>query len=415
MPGRRALLSGFVVVALLAATVIASYLAYDSERDDAREADLELVDRVADQASNDVANLASGLRGASGIVDKDGGVDPVRFRAFAREVISGSPALGLSWAPRVEAGERDAFEADLGRTILQLEPDGDVSPRRGSSDTYLPVVVTYPNTAARREFLGLDTLSDPTRAEAARRAVQVSAPQLSSPLKIAQTGQTGSTMYAPVTLNIDGVPRTVGLMISGVPGDALAGQVKRRLDFEGPIAISDDGEPLTGEPHMEDDVSTMTEVLGRRWRVSVPATAPINLMPAVAYGVAGLTLTLFAAGLLAFASRRERDLQRRQADAELRAARESLLTRITEVIEREMEVKGRLRSLARTLVPAVGDVCSVHEVTADGSRPEGWSGGFGWGDRGYGPGLPGALRDEPDPVGHFQPGACPLHASCREP
>ena len=90
-------------------------------------------------------------------------------------------------------------------------------------------------------------------------------------------------------------------------------------------------------------------------------------MPAIAYGVAGLAITMLAAGLLGFANRRERSLQRRQADAELRAARDSLLTRITEVIEREIEVKGRLRSLARTLVPAVGDVCTVHEVTADGA------------------------------------------------
>ena len=43
MPGRRALLSSLVVVALLAATVAGSYLAYDSERDDAMDADLELV------------------------------------------------------------------------------------------------------------------------------------------------------------------------------------------------------------------------------------------------------------------------------------------------------------------------------------------------------------------------------------
>jgi serine phosphatase RsbU (regulator of sigma subunit) len=36
-------------------------------------------------------------------------------------------------------------------------------------------------------------------------------------------------------------------------------------------------------------------------------------------------------------------------------------------MEREIEVWGRLRSLARTLVPAVGDVCTVHEVTAEGA------------------------------------------------
>ena len=367
MPGRRALLSGLAVVALLAATATASFLAYDSERDDAMDADLDLVERVAAEARAEVVNIASGLRGAAGIVDKDGGVDPIRFRAFARDVTERSPALGLSWAPRIEEEERAAFEQDLDRAITELDPDGTVSPLKAPSDTYLPLAVTYPNTAARREFLGVDTLSDPTRAAAARGAIQASEPQLAEPLTIAQTGQTGTAVYAPVILNINGVPRSVGVMVSGVPGDSIAEQVRRRVEVEGPIAISDDGEPLTGEGHSEDDVSTGIEVLGRRWQVSVPGSTPVDVVPAISYGVAGLALTLFAAGLLAFAGRRERDLQRQQTDAELRAARESLLTRITEVIEREIEVKGRLRSLARTLVPAVGDVCSVHEVTADGA------------------------------------------------
>ncbi len=50
MPGRRTLLSSLVVVALLAATAAVAYLAYDSERDDAMDADLELSERVAAEA-----------------------------------------------------------------------------------------------------------------------------------------------------------------------------------------------------------------------------------------------------------------------------------------------------------------------------------------------------------------------------
>jgi serine phosphatase RsbU (regulator of sigma subunit) len=367
MPRRRALLSGLVVMALLAATVTASYLAYESERDEAEAADMELVERVAAEASDEIARIASGLRGASGIVDKDGGLDPVRFRAFAREVTKGSPALGLSWAPRIDDEERAAFEAKLGRTITELSPDGEVTPLRATSDSYLPIAVTYPNTTSRRQLLGLDTLSDPTRAEVAQSAIRVSEPRLSPPLTIVQTQETGAGVYAPVTLNIHGVPQTVGLMISGIPGTSIAQQVSRRLGLEGRIAISDDGVPLTEREHGEGDVSTQTEVLGRRWQVSVAASTSTDFVPAIAYGVAGLAVTALAAGLLGFAGRRERSLQRRQADAELRAARESLLTRITEVIEREIEVKERLRSLARTLVPAVGDVCIVHEVTAEGA------------------------------------------------
>ena len=367
MPGRRTLLSGLVVLALLAATAAVAYLAYDSERDDAMDADLELSERVATEARAEVVAIASGLRGASGIVDKDGSLDPVRFRAFARDVTERSPALGLSWAPRIDETERAEFEEELGRAITGLDSDGDVVPRDSSGDVYLPVSNTYPSTLARREFLGLDSLSDPTRAAAARAAIKAAEPQISSPLTIAKTGQTGTAVYAPVTLNVKGAPQTVGMMVSGVPGDSIADQVRRKLDVEGRIAITDEGDPLTGEAHAEDDVSTSIAVLGRSWLVSVPATTPVDLLPAIAYGVAGLTLTLLAAGLLGFAGRRERDLQRRRADAELRAARESLLTRITEVIEREIEVKGRLRSLARTLVPAVGDVCSVHEVMPDGT------------------------------------------------
>ncbi|MDQ2676669.1 MAG: SpoIIE family protein phosphatase, partial [Actinomycetota bacterium] len=272
-----------------------------------------------------------------------------------------------SWAPVVDADERAEFEAALGREISRLRPDGSLGPRTVGEETYLPVAITYPNSVARRGLLGADVLSDPVRAETVRSAVEASEPQITKPLRIAQTGQTGTVVYAPVTLNVKGVPETVGMMVSGVPGNDLAAQVSRRLDAEGAIAISDQGEPLTGRGHGEDDVATRAEILGRRWQISVPGTTPTDLVPAIAYGVAGLTLSLLAASLLAFAARRERDLARRQADAELRAARESLLTRITEVIEREMEVKGRLRSLARTLVPAVGDVCSVHEVTAEGA------------------------------------------------
>ena len=66
MPGRRTLLTGLVVLALLAATAAASYLAYDSERDAAMDADLELSERVAAEARANVVSVASGLRGAWG-------------------------------------------------------------------------------------------------------------------------------------------------------------------------------------------------------------------------------------------------------------------------------------------------------------------------------------------------------------
>lgn len=367
MPGRRALLSGVVVVALLAATVAVSYLAYDSERDGAMDVDLELAERVAGEARAEVTAVASGLRGASGIVEKDGSVDSGRFRAFARNVTQGSPALGVSWAPRITAQKRAAFEAALGRRLKAFGDQGEPRPLKGESQVYFPVSITFPNTPARRKLLAVDVISDPPRAQAVNEAIRLSAPRLAEPVEIALTGESGTVLYAPVTLSVRGSSRTVGLMIAGIPGDRISSQIRRRLEVNGRIAIWDGKERLTSAAPGDDAVAVPISILGRQWEVSVPAGAPINVVPAIAYGVAGLALSLLAAGLLTFAGRRERDLAARQADAELRAARESLLTRITEVIEREIEVKGRLRSLARTLVPAVGDVCTVHEVTAEGT------------------------------------------------
>ena len=367
MPGRRTLLSGFVVAALLAATATVSYVAYVGARDAARQNDLELAERAADDARQDIVSVASGLRGASGIVDKDGGLDAARFRIFAREVVERTSFLGISWAPRVFAEDRDTFESELGRPIARLGPEGGMIPLKEQNDVYLPLASTYPDTASRREFLGFDNLSDPMRASAAREAIEAAEARLSPPLTVAQTGETGASVYAPVTLSVNGAARTVGLMVSNVPGQAVADRVRRRLDLESEISIMDAGEPLAGDSPGDGDVTASIEILGRRWRVSLPQTTRVDVVPAVAFGVSGFALTLVAAGLFALASRRERDLSRRQADTDLRAARESLLIRITEVIEREIEVKGRLRSLARVLVPAVGDVCSVHEVTQDGS------------------------------------------------
>ena len=367
MPGRRTL-SGLVVLALLAATALAGYLAYVNERDKAMDSDLDLVREVATDARQSVVGVASGLRGAAGIVDKDGRLDAVRFRAFARDVIKRSPFQGLSWAPRVTAARRDAFEAELGRPISRLADGDRVVPIAGlKAASYLPTATTYPNTLSRRRFLGVDTLSDETRAAVVRDAINADEPRLSPPIEIAQTGQIGATVYSPVTLNVGGDPRPVGVMISNVPGEAVVSQLQRRLEISDTVAIADDGVALTRDAPDSDAVTTPINVLGRPWEVSVSGVTPVNVVPAIAFGVSGLALTLVAAGLFTLASRRERDLQDRQKDAELQSARESLLIRITEVNEREIEVKGRLRSLARALVPAVGDVCVVHEVTVDGT------------------------------------------------
>ena len=299
-------------------------------------------------------------------------------------------------------------------------PEGRREPAQtASNDVYLPLAVTYPE---HRQRDGSSWASTPSRTRRAprRRASAIEAVTSRGSrrrLTIAQTGETGASVYAPVTLNINGAPA------HGRPDDL--GCPRRRDRRPGPPPARRRG------PDRD---------LGRRRRPhrrgSTPRTTcrprPRSSAAAGWYRVPAIDPHRPRAGdrvrrrrprrsrcsrpaCSRFASRRERDLQRRQADAELRAARESLLTRITEVIEREIEVKGRLRSLARTLVPAVGDVCTRPRGDCRRRRQTGGRGRSRRGDRGHGPRTSGAVRDEPDPRGRFQPRAGPLHAGRREP
>jgi serine phosphatase RsbU (regulator of sigma subunit) len=136
--------------------------------------------------------------------------------------------------------------------------------------------------------------------------------------------------------------------------------------MEEQLAISDDGQLLGGTESPGDSVSTEIPVLGRRWTVSLSGLTPTNLTPVLAYGASGLALTLVAGGVFLLAGRRERLLLVGRANAERLMARESLQVRITEAIEREIEGDARLGSLARQMVPAVADVCVVHEASSYG-------------------------------------------------
>ena len=268
MPGRRTL-SGLVVLALLAATVLVTYLVYDNEREGASEADQELARQVAVDARQEVVSVAAGLRGSAAIVESDGDIDPSRFRSFARGVVEGSPFLGLSWAPRVSGQERAGFEQELGRPIGSLGADGLEPLPPDESGSYLPLAITYPNSVARREFLGFDTLSDPARGEVAREALDAGEPRLSRPILLAQTGETGASIYAPVSQGAGDTQSTVGVMISGVPGKAIAADLRRQLDLDSGVTITDEGKTLTGEQPPPGAVSAGVSVLGRRWEVWV--------------------------------------------------------------------------------------------------------------------------------------------------
>ena len=364
MPGRRTL-SGLVVLGLLLATAFFTKVAYDNERDRADRANDELARQAALAVRQNVTVVGASLRGGSAIVGARGNVAPRKFRSFAASVLQNTGFLGLGWAPLVERGEHRAYERETGLQIKRLTPAGRFAELGRRDRDYLPLTLTFPRTRDRVRALGFDLLSDGPRTETVRDAIGSQVPRLTPPLRLAQTGGQGAVLYAPVVMLDPAGRRVAGVLSSAVTGGAIAEQLRRQVGTEGDVRITD-GTRALGDADVQDPATAEIGVLGRRWTISVEGSADVSLAPEIAVASSGLALAFAAAGLFWVAARRERDLTRRRSSAELQAARESLLIRITEVMEREIEVDARLQSLARTLVPAVGDLCIVHEVTAEG-------------------------------------------------
>ncbi len=362
LQGRRTL-TALVIVALLAATALATVLAYQAERDSARDADELRARQAALAVRQNLTVLAAGLRGSSTLAESDGEVDPERFHEFARDILRRTPFSRISFAQQVTAAEREEFEEEIG-PITRINESGNFDPLPESAQgDFLAVSLVYPDSAMRRESLGADLLSDPERAPIVRRAMNSGGVRLSEPLDLRRPNEPGAIVYDPVAMTGGGIAGVLATRISGA--DTVA-EVESQLALEDGLTISDEGASLAGSEPGEDATSSSVNVLGRNWEVSVSGATDPDLTPAIAYGAGGLALTLTAAGLLLLASRRERDLVHGQSESERLAARESLQVRITEAIEREIEGDARLGSLARQLVPAVGDVCVVHEATEGG-------------------------------------------------
>jgi serine phosphatase RsbU (regulator of sigma subunit) len=363
MPGRR-IYSALVVIALLIGTGVAAALAYDTERDEAREADETRARQAALAARQSVTGLVAGLKGSNALVAGGAGINPDRFESFAADVLRRTPFSGLALSPVVSPEEREEFEAEYGAPVARIGSDGSLRPLPGRVEREsLPIALIYPDDPTRRrELIGFDLLSDPARAAVARRAIRTEASRLSPPVELADPPRPGAVLLDPV---IDDDGDLAGILSTGVEGDAIAATVADQLALAEGVSITDSGDPLTAMPPA-DSPQAEVGILGRRWIISVPGETEPNLTPAIAFGAGGLALTLAAAGLLLLASRRERDLVVRQDETERLAARETLHVRITEAIEREIEGDARLGSLARQLVPAVGDICVVHEATPRG-------------------------------------------------
>jgi len=127
------------------------------------------------------------------------------FQLYAHNVSLASNLLrsgyqGLSWLPRVHDADRERFEAAAriegppDYRIVEPAPDGTLK-TAAKRKTYYPILYVEPTTA--NSPLGLDTLSEGTRAAAARRALEKGIPSATGPVQFF-AGGIGCLVYVPV-------------------------------------------------------------------------------------------------------------------------------------------------------------------------------------------------------------------------
>ena len=132
-------------------------------------------------------------------------VDSEQFRAYAKSISLASSVLRLgfhaiAWSPRVETGDRAAFEAEISaerhapHTIMVFNPDGTqtIAPQR---PVYFPLRFVEPERA--NTPLGLDIATGPVRMATVQKAIATGTMQATPTLTMAY-GADSSLIYVPV-------------------------------------------------------------------------------------------------------------------------------------------------------------------------------------------------------------------------
>jgi PAS domain S-box-containing protein len=118
--------------------------------------------QAAGRIEQRIANYEQMLRGVQGLLSADRGIDRQEFEAYVDTVMSGPDAAGLQsvafslLVPRAGLIDHIGHQRMTGRSDYQVRPPGD-------RDVYSPIVLVAPDSAANRQVIGFDSLSEATR------------------------------------------------------------------------------------------------------------------------------------------------------------------------------------------------------------------------------------------------------------
>ena len=354
-------LLGVALVALVAfATVVVAVVVWDHEQENAEVENAAAVQQTNEALQTSLGRLLATLRGADGLVDERGNVDPASFQAFARAVAVLPAAETLALAQPVAAGERAAFEARTGLRIIESDRAGASRPA-GSRPAYLPVVTVWPATAETTP--GLDLLSEPTQRRALVRAAAAREAVFTDLLTL-PGGQQGLLAFKPLYAAGARAGAPIGFVSASfatrVVADILGGlppEVRVR------VQAGDDLVYESVEPPGEGAVGSLS-LGGRRWVVTAQGASPSRRAP-LAILVAGFVL---AALLAAFTGSRmsfERRLVRANASEREARERAELLERNAAHLAAALTVRDVAESTVADLTEAGTEVAAVHALRGD--------------------------------------------------
>lgn len=307
---------GLVLVVVALAGGAATTLAWSGSDREQERRDQVVADRAIEVLEGIVVQTQAGLSGADGLVDASGNVALAAFEAYGRGVVAATTLEALAFEPVVAAADRPAFEAALGRPIVDRPGATSPAPLR---DEHLPVLSVVPVLDTNRAVLGFDIAADPVRHEAALRARDSGLLVFSEPVPSQPSGRLSfflcRAIYranAPVDTPEQRRAAVVGYLSTAYGAEVLTEELTRGLPRGSRFEVRDGDTVLAASRTAPrgSSPSTTVQVTGRPWVVTVGSAEGPDRGVAALMGGTTILLVLGLGYLLHRTDRYDRSVDR---------------------------------------------------------------------------------------------------------
>jgi PAS domain S-box-containing protein len=299
-----------VLLALVAGSAIASFVAFRQAERQAHAAGRDRVERAGVALDRMFASTAASLEGIRGLFNASHEVTADEFRRFAGPIVREGTLSAVSFIAHVTASGRAAYERGTGRPIIEPGPR-ETQVARARADHY-PVRYLVASRAGGARLMNFDLGADEARRAALESARDTGRVTASGPVPLYGDGTLAALLYEPIYAQ--GRPvRTVSERRSALIGFAtsslrisrLGSTVVAQMPAGTEIRIFEGDRQLYGPADdMRHGHSRPVAVGGRQWTLVASEPSAEWGLPAVILG-GGLALSLCVGLLMWQAIRRE--------------------------------------------------------------------------------------------------------------